>query len=507
MSKGLASPSFPNGTPAKKVKLEEMANENSVALTPSGSNFQFSEVIMLVNISSIEPTDSRGTSPAETGNIDGREKEIANPESSKETVRKKAKRCLTAKQFIKWQENEADIPIPKRKDWKKHWSTKPTLHDLPPHFQQPAARTSDAAVIPPLWEDRKFRVKRGNRMVKYIGVIAPDNVDGLTENLDQVDLLVLKLMDMRPKSKLDPTPKREPIIYKNQRGKPSNWNDKYAIKCINDRRDDAINRITLDAPWIKIEREYLASICRDFPNASIWEMTQHFNSHFMGQDFIVDTALSFMLLHPGRTIESIRSEYMTYKPRYVRGMIPTHIRYRLDRSLAGKALEAKVERAFGPPDKTLQNLWDKKATQGNESDEDAMQDDEEAMHEDNEAGSSDTLKNPRLHDATEEFLDLADAYSQDEIRASPSSISALTPAAGSTSQLTNAAAIPGESGTHTKKKTVSCADEVDYIQMSESEDGVRMLTNAQHQCTGAARVMDIDENYSDDEDDDAMLIA
>jgi hypothetical protein len=239
------------------------------------------------------------------------------------------------------------------------WGIKPKTGDPRPHAHQPSARNSDAATNPPLWEDRKFRFRRGSRHVKYFGPLKPDGAD-TGPDLDQEDLLVIKLIDMRPKSRKDPTPRRTPMFYAFEHGKPKDWNSMQAIKALNDRRGQAIDRVTVDPPWQTIEREYLAALLVAFPNASIWELTERHNDRFMNEDYALATAFTFVDKSIGRTVESVRYEYMTYKPAYDKGEAPTGARWRNDKSITGKALRksGRVEAAFGPPDKKLEKEWD-----------------------------------------------------------------------------------------------------------------------------------------------------
>lgn len=239
------------------------------------------------------------------------------------------------------------------------WGIKPKTGDPRPHAHQPSARNSDAATNPPLWEDRKFRFRRGSRHVKYFGPLKPDGADS-GPDLDQEDLLVVKLIDMRPKSRRDLTPRRTPMFYAFEHGKPKDWNNMQAIKALNDRRSQAIDRVTTDSPWQTIEREYLAALLVELPNASIWELTERHNDRFMNEDYALATAFTFVDKSIGRTVESVRHEYMTYKPAYDKGEAPRGARWRNDKSIMGKALRrsGRLEAAFGPTDKKLEKEWD-----------------------------------------------------------------------------------------------------------------------------------------------------
>jgi hypothetical protein len=250
-----------------------------------------------------------------------------------------------------------DIP-----DASPFWGIKPVTGDERPHDNQPVARNTDGATNPAMWEDRKFRFRRGTRYVAYFGPVAPEGTNDEdaedTEELDQEDLLLIPLMDMRPKSKHDQTPRRVPTYYCFEAGTPKDWNDKQAIKALNDRRSQAIDRMTLDAPWQPTEREYLAQLLRENPNASIWELTELHNDHFMGREFVETTGFSFAQPSTGRTVESVRHEYVTYKPNYDNGETPRNVRNKVGKSAAGKALAAAKEKTFGKADAKLAKAFD-----------------------------------------------------------------------------------------------------------------------------------------------------
>ncbi|KAF2025780.1 hypothetical protein EK21DRAFT_116485 [Setomelanomma holmii] len=259
-------------------------------------------------------------------------------------------------QFLPWQHN---IQIPPKNAF---WGIKPITGDPRPHPDQPSARDSNGATNPPMWEDRKFRFKRGSRYVKHFGPGEPLNAENLPD-LDQEDLLAITLIDMRPVLKKDPTypaPRRQPFVYCYDHGVPKDWNNVQAVKGLNDRRGQSINRITLDDPWTKIEREYLAALLTDFPDVSIWELTEKHNDRFMNEDFAATTAFDFSEQSQGRTVESVRHEYVTYKAFYDNGETPTGVRWHTEKSKKGRALHAekKMQQVFGLPDKKLEDAHD-----------------------------------------------------------------------------------------------------------------------------------------------------
>ena len=345
----------------KKQKLEDTTDDTPVAPPTPATTPNAPETAGTVDVA------TTAVAVAEPANIDvdmtddDTAEEVAKPQTKgkgKATPKKKAapKKPPVEQAFTPW---KPDVTLPAADPF---WGVKPVTGDAVPHPDQPSARDSDAATNPPLWEDLKFRFKRGSRYVKYFGPIAPEDAqDG--PDLDQEDLLVIKLIDMRPKSKHDKTPRRVPQSYAYEHGKPKDWNDMQAVKALNDRRGQAIDRVTLDAPWSRIEREYLADIFSEYPDASIWEITMRHNDRFKDKESIADTGFAFAPLSTGRTVESVRHQYMTYKPCYDKGEAPEGVRFRNDNSLAGKALRAskKVENAFGKPNKALEKEFDEKS--------------------------------------------------------------------------------------------------------------------------------------------------
>ncbi|RMZ74465.1 hypothetical protein GMOD_00003509 [Pyrenophora seminiperda CCB06] len=306
-----------------------------------------------------------------------------------------------------------DTAVPEANEF---WGIKPLPGSQRPDPDQPSARESNGQTNPPMWEDRGYRYKRGTRHVKYFGPITPDNVDTLKPTLDQEELLVVKMIDMRAKSGKDQMPKRAPAIY--CYGKvPRDWNHMQTIKALNDRRYQAIDRMTMDAPWTRIERAYLASLLAENPNASIWELTELHNDRFMNKDFTTETGFDFAELSTGRTVESVRHEYCTYKPIYDKGEVPDRIRWRGDPSAAAKAMKksGRFEK-FGPPSKALQMAHD--AAQAGEDDSDS---DEEFSKTVSFFKVHPFVGQEKLSDEEETLLELAGAYVE-EVDPSPKKV-------------------------------------------------------------------------------------
>jgi hypothetical protein len=333
-----------------------------------------------------------------------------------------------------------DQELPKLPRFNASWGLKPMPGpDGPqPHSDQPPARTSNAQTVPPLWEDRKFRYKKGSRMVQTYrrGEEVPEDAPA---DLDQADNLILCLIDMRPKSRKDPTPRRMPFHYMYENGLPLDWNNKQTIKALNDRRQQAIDRITMDPPWTTFEREYLVSILDQYPNASILEIAERFNWRFMGQDFAKPTAFEWDYISTGRTTESIRHEYLTYKHKYDVGEVPNK-KELADRSTAGKTAGIDRMHKFGKRDKT----FDRYESDDSDAEDGAsapkkmqpkkttyIQSDDvvDEYHSDPEDGffvhAPLLTDQPQLSDGDEELLDLA-GYNDSDVGSESSVTSAMS---------------------------------------------------------------------------------
>jgi hypothetical protein len=365
-----ASTSSTEERPSKKQKMTQIstpvtpAAEFPVAETPEGESPETSSKITIVEQPKPLRQEDTGEIVDAPNSSDVNASFVKHAKATRvKAVRKKPPPVREA--FVPL-ETKPTVTIPAASPF---WGIKPVSGDPRPHANQPSARDSNGATNPPMWEDRKFRYKRGSRYVTYFGPIKPEGADDDdAEQLDQEDLLLMTLMDMRPKSKHDQTPRRMPTFYCFDAGTPKDWNDMQSIKCLNDRRGQAIDRLTLDAPWQPIEREYLVRLLMENPDASIWELTELHNDHFMGKEFVGSTGFNFNQLSLGRTVESVRHEYVTYKPAYDSGEAPGGIRFRVDRSLAGKALTAskRMEKAFGPASKKLAKNFDDAAGSGDE---------------------------------------------------------------------------------------------------------------------------------------------
>ncbi|CAI9637365.1 unnamed protein product [Alternaria burnsii] len=248
------------------------------------------------------------------------------------------------------------------------WGDRPVTGSDRPAPDQPSARASNGQTNPPLFENRGYRYKRGSQMVKHHYTIDPDNMERLDANRDQEELLAVRLIDMRLNRKTN-VPKRSPYVYCYGK-RPRDWNSKQSIKALNDRRYQAIDRVTMDAPWTEIEREYLARLIREDPDASILDLAERHNDRFMGQDYKESTGFFEVgRVSIGRTVESVRYQYTAYKPFYDRGRVPV-VRWRGDKSIEGIALSKHIADVFGKPSKAEQLAHDKAHGGADESDDD-----------------------------------------------------------------------------------------------------------------------------------------
>ncbi|KAF2706316.1 hypothetical protein K504DRAFT_448018 [Pleomassaria siparia CBS 279.74] len=194
----------------------------------------------------------------------------------------------------------------------------------------PSARSSNAQTNPPLWEDRKFPFVSGRYQTSF-GPIK-QAADPTAPLLDQEDNLVLRLIDMRP-IRSGPNkgePRRQPKIWYYVNGIPKDWTNAKSLHALNTRRRDNLRDITRDPPWTIVERQYLSSLFDDFPDASIRELTERFNHRFVGDfrnavdspEAVVNQRLLEKRIKEGRTIESVRHEYLTWKKVYDAGEYP-----------------------------------------------------------------------------------------------------------------------------------------------------------------------------------------
>jgi hypothetical protein len=243
------------------------------------------------------------------------------------------------------------------------WGITPQTKDVRPndlHAVQPSARESGGQTNPELWEDRKWRFKN-TRYVKYHGNEKPDDLDEENaSDIDQEENLIFPLLNMTEKSSRDLTPRRRPTRYWYPLGLPKNWADPQTLKAMNDRRVQAIERNCEDPPWSSVEREYLAKLLANKPDASIWELTQLYNDHFKGTidttspntAFGTDEEAAALFANPGRTIESVRAQYMSYKVSYDKGKAPTGVREKKDKTTRlSKARAAYIAQKFGEPNR------------------------------------------------------------------------------------------------------------------------------------------------------------
>ena len=198
----------------------------------------------------------------------------------------------------------------------------------------PSARESNAQTNPPLWEDRKHHFKSG-RYQKYVGPCPPedyDSDDSDNPGVDQEDGLILRLIEMRP-IRAGPNkgqPARQPVVWFYKNGKPKDWTEmKRTMHALNQRRREIIRDITRDPPWTRLERECLARLFKEHPGASITELAERHNYAFKGNfrnDIHASEDVAYHQfgeeLSEGRTIESFRHEYLTWKAVYDAGNYP-----------------------------------------------------------------------------------------------------------------------------------------------------------------------------------------
>ena len=205
--------------------------------------------------------------------------------------------------FDPWTPPQAEDAIP---EVQPHWGTIPRSDSYRPVEPQPSARESNAAVVPPLWEDRKggVRLKRGSRFIK---------------DYDQANHMHLRLMDLRPVSARIQAPRRKPVYYWYKHGMIRDWNDTGALNDTNKALREVMRTNSNREPaYSTDERQTLLRICSENPDASIWDIAVRFNDEFYPLNGTEGGQYP-----KGRFIESIVHEYRIYKSSYDKGEIPT----------------------------------------------------------------------------------------------------------------------------------------------------------------------------------------
>ncbi|KAJ4381483.1 hypothetical protein N0V86_002842 [Didymella sp. IMI 355093] len=188
-----------------------------------------------------------------------------------------------------------------------HWGIIPRSMNYRPTEPQPSAKESDAKVMPPLWEDRKGDV-RLQGPTRYI------------EDYDQAHHMYLRLMDQRCDSG-SVKPRRRPIHYWYKAGGMLlEWDNPDALNDLNKGLKGAIRTNSHEPAWQPNERAALAGICIANRDASIWDIAIIFNDeiHSLAEGKTEEAGYP-----SGRTIESVRHEYLCYKSLYESGNAPT----------------------------------------------------------------------------------------------------------------------------------------------------------------------------------------
>ncbi|KAJ4985166.1 hypothetical protein SVAN01_09302 [Stagonosporopsis vannaccii] len=223
----------------------------------------------------------------------------ADPRSTiKKTTRK------AGEGFTPWKPKPAHVKIP---DVQPHWGIvpRPGGYDRPSE-PQPPARTSDGAIRPALWEDRKgaVRLKRGSRYIN---------------GYDQAYHMWLPLMDVRPISAKKQQPRRIAVGYYYPHGMLEDWNDIAALNDLNKALQEAIkSKSNKEAPFHQAEREILAKIFAEDPDVSMLDAAERFNelAH-------PETAPEEGRYPKGRFTESIQHEFRNHRSSYIKGEAPT----------------------------------------------------------------------------------------------------------------------------------------------------------------------------------------
>lgn len=444
----------------------------------------------------------------------------AMPGSTEAAEAKKPKKKVTARKagdgFRPWKPKPAYRDIP---EVEPHWGIVPRPGGYErPSQPQPPASTTDGAIRPRLWEDRKgaVRLKRGSR---YIG------------DYDQAYHMWLPLMDLRPISTKKQQPRRIPVGYYYPHGMPMDWNNTAALNDVNKALQEAIrSKSNKEPPFRQQERIILAKIFAEDPDVSMLDAAERFNER------AYPIAMSDEGSYPvGRFTESIQHEFRTYRSSYVKGEAPTD-KTAKDIPLEVKYKEWKAEQAKA---KATAKKARKQATSGKMSDTagvtkkrstktpslspttqaaldarmaatyEAFMEEKNAAKAAAAAGEALELadapipmaEQPRLSDEDEEILNLGGAYAPEEARpASPVSASAHAVVSSPSYGTKEAAEIVEETKQADEKDQID--PEVlrgDTIEQAEVVATVAEVTSTF--VAKAVRHVEIDGSYDDEEEE------
>ncbi|KAF9700359.1 hypothetical protein EKO04_001697 [Ascochyta lentis] len=358
--------------------------------------------------------------------------------------------------FTPWKPKPAFVDVP---DVQPHWGIVPRSGGYRPSESQPSARESDAAVRPPLWENRKgaVRIKRGSR---WIG------------NYDQAYHMWLPLMDMRPISRNNQAPKRKPVGYYYEHGMPTNWNDVGPINDLNKALQEAIKSKSNKEPsFTQIERTALANICAENEEASIWDIAEKFN------DQVHPVNKSEEGQYPkGRFIESICHEYLMYKSTYDKGVVPTDA---TEKEIPLERIFAEKKSSSGKPDKSKKTSSSKVSdTAGTKKERKSKKttkelDEVESLSPSHgnvqqSADASMTMSEQnRFSEEDESILEGVDAYTMEGLQSSSPMSPAYRAVVGSPSHGSEIAAVEQERQMPVSQKSAG-SNELHYLSSSEN---------------------------------------
>jgi hypothetical protein len=254
--------------------------------------------------------------------------EPAGPKANSSVKSTKPKRS-TKEAFDKsWVPEEAKNDFEPPSQAEPHWGIIPRSVNYRPTEPQPSAKESGAEVVPPLWEDRKGDV-RLQGPTRYI------------EDYDQAHHMYLRLMDQRCDSG-SVKPRRRPIHYWYKAGGMLlDWGNSNALNDLNKGLKGAIRTNSHESAWQPDERAALARICVANGDASIWDIAVRFNDEIYP---LAEGKTEEAGYPSGRTIESVRHEYLCYKSLYENGNTPTKATVkdiRLEQLVKTRAASAK----------------------------------------------------------------------------------------------------------------------------------------------------------------------
>ena len=332
-------------------------------------------------------------------------------------------------------------------------------------------------------------------------------------------------MDMRAISKKNEAPKRTPVAYYYEHGMPVDWNNTGPVNDLNKALQEAVKaKSNKETQYTPIERQILAGLFAQNPDASIWDIAEQFNHQAHPLNGTEDGQYP-----KGRFTESICHEYCIYKSTYDNGNAPTDATEKeveLEKLWAAKKAASQKPKTAPKKDKVPKKpkMSD---TAGVTRKKRAPKKSDKKQNIENMAAATDAAQvsvrpmseQPRLSDDDESLLEMAGAYAMEEV------LSPYARAVVASSGYGYGAAAVEQNERALVAQTPVCADETDKpaaqtelaIQKTQFELNVVAVGNVVSEPSAtiaamtstvvgkAIRDIQIDENYDDDDDVDDLF--